>query len=93
MLRQGLKEEVRRLLEMGYAPALKAMQSLGYKQMVAHLRGAYDLDEATRRIKRDTKRYAKRQITWFKADTRIHWVAYPRDRDAVVGMSEGFLRN
>jgi tRNA dimethylallyltransferase len=93
MIRQGLREEVRHLLEMGYAPTLKAMQSLGYKQIVAHLQGEYDLAEATRRIKRDTKRYAKRQITWFKADTRIHWVAYPKDRDAIVRMIEGFLRN
>jgi tRNA dimethylallyltransferase len=93
MIRHGLGEEVRHLLEMGYAPALKAMQSLGYKQMVAHLQGEYDLAEATRRIKRDTKRYAKRQITWFKADTQIRWVAYPKDRDAVVRMLEGFLRN
>ncbi|MCJ7664739.1 MAG: tRNA (adenosine(37)-N6)-dimethylallyltransferase MiaA [Desulfobacterales bacterium] len=93
MIRHGLGEEVQRLLEMGYAPTLKAMQSLGYKQMAAHLQGEYDLAEAARRIKRDTKRYAKRQITWFKADTRIHWVAYPKDRDAVVRMIEGFLRN
>jgi len=93
MIRQGLREEVRHLLEMGYASPLKAMQSLGYKQMTAHLEGEYDLAEAIRRIKRDTKRYAKRQITWFKADTKIHWVAYPQERDAVFRMIEGFLRN
>ncbi len=93
MIRQGLREEVRHLLEMGYAPFIKAMQSLGYKQMVAHLQGEYDLTEATRRIKRDTKRYAKRQITWFKADTKIHWAAYPKNREAVFRMIEGFLRN
>jgi tRNA dimethylallyltransferase len=93
MIRQGLKAEVQRLIEMGYASTLKAMQSLGYKQMAAHLQGEYDLPEAVRLIKRDTKRYAKRQITWFKADTRTHWVAYPRDRDAVLRMIEGFWRN
>jgi tRNA dimethylallyltransferase len=93
MIRQGLREEVRHLLEMGYASPLKAMQSLGYKQMTAHLEGEYDLAEAIRLIKQDTKRYAKRQITWFKADTKIHWVAYPRERDAVFRMIEGFLRN
>jgi tRNA dimethylallyltransferase len=93
MIRQGLREEVRHLLEMGYAPTLKAMQSLSYKQMVAHLQGEYDLTEAIRRIKRDTKRYAKRQITWFKADTKIHWAAYPQDCEAVLRMIEGFLRN
>jgi len=93
MIRQGLREEVLHLLEMGYAPALKAMQCLGYKQIVAHIQGEYDLAEATRRIKRDTKRYAKRQITWFKADAQIHWAVYTKDRDAVVRMIEGFLRN
>jgi len=93
MMRKGLREEVGHLLEMGYAPFLKAMQSLGYKQMTAHLQGEYDLAEAIERIKRDTKRYAKRQITWFKADTKIHWAAYPQDREAVMRMIEGFLRN
>jgi tRNA dimethylallyltransferase len=93
MMRKGLREEVGHLLEMGYAPFLKAMQSLGYKQMTAHLRGEYDLAEAIRCIKRDTKSYAKRQITWFKADTKIHWVAYPQGRDAVLRMIEGFSRN
>jgi len=93
MIRQGLREEVRHLLEMGYDSTIKAMQSLGYKQMVAHLQGEYDLTEATRRIKRDTKRYAKRQITWFKADTKIHWAAYPKNREAVFRMIEGFSRN
>ena len=93
MIRQGLREEVRHLLEMGYDSTIKAMQSLGYKQMVAHLQGEYDLTEATRRIKQDTKRYAKRQITWFKADTKIHWAAYPKNREAVFRMIEGFSRN
>lgn len=93
MIQQGLREEVQRLIAMGYAPTLKAMQSLGYKQMVTHLQGEYDLAETMRRIKWDTKRYAKRQITWFKADTQINWVGYPKDRDAVIRMIEGFSRN
>lgn len=93
MIRQGLRGEVQRLIEMGYAPTLKAMQSLGYKQMTAHLQGGYDLAEAIRLIKQDTKRYAKRQITWFKADTRISWVTYPQERDAVLRMIERFSRN
>jgi tRNA dimethylallyltransferase len=93
MIKRGLTEEVRHLLEMGYSPVLKAMQSLGYKQMVAYLQGEFGLSEAVRRIKRDTRRYARRQITWFKADARVQWVAYPRDRDAVRRMVEGFWRN
>jgi tRNA dimethylallyltransferase len=93
MIRQGLKEEVIRLLEMGYSPLLKPMQSLGYKQMAAHLRGEYDLAEATRLIKRDTRRYARRQLTWFKADTEIRWMQYPRDQAALLQMVEGLWQN
>jgi tRNA dimethylallyltransferase len=96
MIGEGLKEEVARILEMGYAPSLKAMQSLGYKQIISHLQGEYDLAEAVRLIKRDTRRYARRQVTWFKADPEIHWIAFPRDRDArdtIAGMIEGFWRN
>ena len=93
MIERGLKEEVQRLLEMGYAPSLKTMQSLGYKQMAEHLVGTYDLSETIRRIKRDTRRYAKRQITWFKADNQIRWAEYPRQRDVIVRMIEGFWHN
>lgn len=93
MIKQGLKEEVKHILEMGYAPSLKAMQSLGYKQMAAHLGGEYDLTEATRLIKRDTKRYAKRQITWFKADQEIRWAAFPRDGDTVMKTITEFWQN
>ena len=93
MIRQGLKEEVERILKMGYAPSLKALQSLGYKQIIAYLQGEYDLAEAIRLIKRDTRRYARRQLTWFKADPEIRWVEYPRDRAVVKRMIEGFWRN
>jgi tRNA dimethylallyltransferase len=93
MITQGLKEEVARILEMGYSPSLKAMRSLGYKQMAAHLAGEYDLSEATRMIKRDTRRYARRQVTWFKADPEIRWFEFARDRSVMVHMIEGFWRN
>ncbi len=93
MMRKGFKEEVQGLLEMGYPPSLKAMRALGYKQMVEHLLGDYNLSEAIRRIKRDTRRYAKRQITWFAVDPQIRWAEYPRERDAIVRMVEGFWQN
>ena len=93
MIRQGLTEEVARILEMGYAPSLKALQSLGYKQIIHHLQGEYDLAEAVRLIKRDTRRYARRQLTWFKGDSEIRWIEYPRDRNVVKDMIEGFWRN
>jgi tRNA dimethylallyltransferase len=93
MITQGLKEEVERILKMGYAPSLKALQSLGYKQIIHHLQGAYDLAEAIRLIKRDTRRYARRQLTWFKGDSEIRWIEYPRDSAVVKDMIKGFWRN
>ncbi|MGC9196559.1 MAG: tRNA (adenosine(37)-N6)-dimethylallyltransferase MiaA [Syntrophobacteraceae bacterium] len=69
MMDEGLKAEVEGLLEMGFGPELKAMQAIGYRQMAAHLTGKMSLDEALFEIKRETRRYAKRQITWFGADS------------------------
>jgi tRNA dimethylallyltransferase len=75
MLAQGFLEEVRGLLERGYGADLKAMQSLGYRQLTAHLGGECSLDEAVQLIQRDTRRYAKRQLTWFRADAQYLWLA------------------
>ncbi len=73
MIGQGLEDEVRRLLSMGYGPELKPMQSLGYRQMVLHIQGRLSMDEAVTLIKRDTRRYAKRQHTWFRGDPGFSW--------------------
>lgn len=74
MLAAGLVEEVKRLLDQGYGEHLVSMQGLGYAQIAAYLRGECDLAEAVRRLKRDTRRFAKRQLTWFRRDQRIEWV-------------------
>lgn len=74
MLAQGLLEEVEQLLEQGLAHDSTAMQALGYKELVGYLLGQYDLQEATRLLKRDTRRYAKRQMTWFGRDETIMWL-------------------
>ena len=71
MLESGLKDEVEGLLAMGYAAELKSMQSLGYRQMATHLAGAISIHEAASQIKRDTRHYAKRQITWFRGDSEF----------------------
>lgn len=70
----GLVNEVRRLLEAGYAVTLPSMQGLGYKEIAAHLQGDATLDEAISTLKRNTRRYAKRQLTWFRVDPRIRWL-------------------
>lgn len=70
----GLVEETRLLLDRGIPLSAPIMQALGYKEMAGWLTGACDAAEAVRRLKRNTRRYAKRQLTWFRHDTRIHWV-------------------
>jgi len=84
MLEQGLLQEVRQLLDAGYGPEAKAMRSIGYKEMTAHLAGECSLEEAVRLIKRDTRHYAKRQMTWFNADQDILWLEYPAEFDTIL---------
>ena len=74
MMAEGLVDEVRGLIERGYRESLVAMKGLGYAQIAAHIGGAIALEEAVRRLKRDTRRFAKRQLTWFRADPRIEWM-------------------
>lgn len=74
MIDTGLIDEVKSLLDMGYTRDLISMQGLGYKEIVAYLEGDYTLDEAVDILKRDTRRFAKRQFTWFKKDSRIQWL-------------------
>jgi tRNA dimethylallyltransferase len=83
MIADGFVDEVRRLLAMGYDRSLKPMQSLGYRHICGFFAEEGDLEEAVRLIKRDTYRYAKRQMTWFAADREISWLA-PEDFDRVA---------
>jgi len=76
MIGEGLVDEVKALLDRGFSPAAKALRSIGYRQICAYLAGDYGLDEAVRLIKRDTRHYAKRQLTWFNTDREIKWVEY-----------------
>ncbi len=73
MLENGLVEEVKRLVELGYSEAITSMQGIGYKEILWYLRNEISLDEAIDIIKRDSRRYAKRQITWFKRIKEIKW--------------------
>ena len=74
MIESGLVDEVKSLLERGYTKNLVSMQGLGYKEIIAYLEGSYTLEEAVYVLKRDTRRFAKRQITWFKRERRIQWL-------------------
>lgn len=73
MIKQGLIEETKKLLEEGYSPNVKSLQSIGYKHAVYYLQGKATLPEMIRLFKRDTRRFAKRQLTWFRRDPRIKW--------------------
>jgi tRNA dimethylallyltransferase len=73
MLARGLVDEVKRLLDRGYAPDLRPLRAIGYRQAVALAQGEMDADQARRAIVAETMRYAKRQMTWFRNQTRAAW--------------------
>ncbi len=81
MLAAGLVDEVERLRRLGYGPQLQALQTVGYKEIFAFLEGQLSLTEAVDLIKRNTRRFAKRQLTWFRADPRIEWIEIDADTD------------
>ncbi len=73
MLENGLVNEVRRLVDLGFSDSITSMQGIGYKEILYYLRNEITLEEATELIKRESRRYAKRQLTWFKRINEIKW--------------------
>lgn len=73
-IRSGLVEEVAAMLERGLDEDDVSMKGLGYKEIIGYLKGRYGLDEAITLLQRDTRHYARRQLTWFRADKRIQWL-------------------
>lgn len=90
MLASGFLEEVKGLLDQGYPSTLKSMRSIGYRHVADHLEGRVTWDETVRLFKRDTRHYAKRQLTWFKADPDIEWVE-PDQIDEMREKIDSFL--
>lgn len=91
MLASGLVEEVQELLEQGIEPGIAgAMQAIGYKETVAALQGNCTLEEAAIAIKRESRRYAKRQWTWFRGDARVRWIHW-EDYESFEAMQEAFV--
>lgn len=74
MLEDGLLDEVKSLVDEGYSRDLVSMQGLGYKEMIDYIQERYTLDEAVYTLKRDTRHFAKRQVTWFKREKQVTWV-------------------
>ncbi|WP_022853712.1 tRNA (adenosine(37)-N6)-dimethylallyltransferase MiaA [Thermodesulfatator atlanticus] len=90
MLEAGLLEEIKAILAKGYSPELKPLKTIGYKQMTAYLLGKLDFSEAKRLMKRDTRRYAKRQLTWFKKDPEVKWF-HPQEKEKMLEEAKKFL--
>ncbi|QTA78929.1 tRNA delta(2)-isopentenylpyrophosphate transferase [Desulfonema limicola] len=91
MMEQGFEHEVRDLLAKGYSPALKSMQSIGYRHIADFIYDKIDKQEALVTMKRDTRRYAKRQFTWFKADPRVIWTK-PENLEDIELLIKKFLQ-
>jgi len=81
MLDKGLEDEVRRLLDMGVQPGGTAMQAIGYKEITGAIMGRYTMDEAIGIIKAESRRYAKRQLTWLRRDEKIKWFTWEDEPD------------
>lgn len=87
MMEQGLVDEVKRLKDMGYTREDVSMQGLGYKEILAYLDGSCTLDEAIYIIKRDTRHFAKRQLTWFRRERDVIWIdksKFDYDEDKIL---------
>ena len=74
MMEEGLLQEVQMLLDMGVHRPMTSMQAIGYKEIADYLEGVYPLEEAVRVLKRDTRHFAKRQLTWFRREPDVIWV-------------------
>ncbi|HSR53005.1 MAG TPA: tRNA (adenosine(37)-N6)-dimethylallyltransferase MiaA [Acidobacteriota bacterium] len=74
MLREGLADEVQRLLDAGYSQQSKGFEALGYGHVADFLQGRISREEAVERTRRDSRRYAKRQMTWFRREQGLHWI-------------------
>ncbi|MEE8136310.1 MAG: tRNA (adenosine(37)-N6)-dimethylallyltransferase MiaA [Thermodesulfobacteriota bacterium] len=91
MMEAGLLDEVKRLRDMGYTSDLKPMQSIGYKEINQFLDGDVDLERAIELIKRDTKRFAKRQMTWLNKDKEIKWFEPDSDNEQILNLAGKFF--
>ena len=84
IIKEGLINEVKNLLKMGYTKDMISMQGIGYKEIIKYLDGEYTLDEAIDIIKRDSRRYAKRQLTWFRRYDDAKWFNLDEYSDSQV---------
>jgi tRNA dimethylallyltransferase len=91
MIREGFLQEVRALLKQGFSRDLPSMKSLGYRHMVSVLEGTRSLEEAVALMERDTRRYAKRQRTWFQHQEKVVWFSSPDASERIYETIQEFL--
>ncbi len=91
MISEGLLDEVRGLVQRGYASDLESLKAIGYSHMIDFIQGRLSWEEAVETLKRDTRRYAKRQMTWFRADPEFNWMK-PSEIEAMEIVVERFLK-
>ena len=92
MMDEGLLDEVKRLMDMGYTKDLNSMQGIGYKEVMDYFDGKASLEETVEIIKQSSRRYAKRQLTWFRRDERIHYVNSENPFEEAKLLIDDFLR-
>ena len=95
MVEEGLLDEVKALYEEGYTRDMVSMQGLGYKEILDYLDGKMTLEEAIYVLKRDTRHFAKRQITWFKREKDVCWIdksAFQYDEDRILAEMLNILK-
>ena len=92
MFAQGLVEEVQRLKTKVYDADIPALQALGYKETLRHLGGEFDLEECIRKVKKNTRNFAKRQLTYFRKNKNIIWFTLDQDRDSLFTCIDNFCR-
>ena len=79
MIEDGLVEEVKNILDKGYSPDLNALNTVGYKEIIAYLNGKTDIETAVSEIQKHTRHFAKRQMTWFRKYSPDQWIEYKEE--------------
>ena len=90
MIRQGFLEEVEGLLARGYGQELHPLKALGYRHLIKVVQGEWELGQAVELLKRDTRRYAKRQFTWLSKEPDLNWF-FPEEFDTIRERIKLFL--
>lgn len=91
MLGDGLLEEVRSIISRGYDKGLKPFSSIGYREALNYLSGSINYEDMVKDIQKNTRHYAKRQLTWFAKEKDMRWFEYPEELDRIIKTISGFV--